>query len=579
MRPPIRLKSSLKKYSRDLDKAISPQETAARALARFSAINLDVCAGEKRVDTGRLGIPVFMSLCGADARAIMPTRKQMGKGSSEAQARASALMELAERFSFFSFRNFATPVNVGSWNEAAELFGPELIDINEIIRSVNDDVSPGDAKAALNLASWCFYPVTELKNERRVIAPLDWFWLLGEFNGSSAGNTQEESLLQGLSELVERHVCALADKSRATLPTINPDTFTDPVLINLVQAFKREGVRLILKDISMGAPLPAVAALAWDPATFPASSEIVFTAGVATSPQKAAIRAITEVAQLGGDFCSNSRYEASGLPKFSSLDECRWLLVGPKVAAGDLADISHPDIAEELRAAAKALAPINVYAVDITHPDLAIPAHYVFAPGLEFRERDRNQSVGMFVGRKLAEEEDPRKAFADLRELARIFPGAHYPPFYEGLLALRVNDPNAASEAFAKALDSQPDDESRALTSFYEGYALTRADKWREAEEPLRRAAALAPDSRDYASLLGVSLYKQGRHDEAEKRFCDALNADKGSAMDLANRGACRIALGKTREAGEDLRAALELDPSLDFARKLLRDIEPDDKE
>ena len=33
----------------------------------------------------------------------MPTRKQMGKGSSAEQAEASALMELMERFAFFSF--------------------------------------------------------------------------------------------------------------------------------------------------------------------------------------------------------------------------------------------------------------------------------------------------------------------------------------------------------------------------------------------------------------------------------------------------------------------------------------------
>lgn len=573
MPSPILIHSSPKTYFRDLDKAVPPEETVSRALKRFAALDLDICAGVKRVDAGRLDIPVYMSLCGGDARAVMPTRKQMGKGSSPAQARASAIMELVERFSFFSFWQRPGQTTSASWSEARELFGSEILPVNEIIKSVNDNVSPARAEAALNLVRWRFYPVTNLKTGEIFRAPIDWFKTIGEFNGSSAGNTPEESLLQGVSELVERHVCALIDKSRPTLTTIIPADGDDPVLLSLLAAFEREGVRIILKDISLGGALPAVAALAWDPATFPEKSEIVFTAGVATSPAKAAVRAVTEVAQLAGDFCANSRYEASGLPKFSSLDECSWLLRGASASLSSLPDISADDIGEELRKTLDGLAPINVYALDLTHPDLDIPAHYAFAPGLEFRERDRNQSVGLFVGRKLAEEAPPDEAARGLQTLATLFPDAHYPQFFKGLLALREKDFANAKREFELAVEIQPDDEARALASFYAGYALTRLEDWILAETPLRRATALSPGARDYASLLGVCLYKQARYDEAEKAFCDALNADKGSAMDLANRGVCRQALGKLAEAREDLEIALELDPSLDFARLRLAEI------
>ena len=60
----------------------------------------------------------------------------------------------------------------------------------------------------------------------------------------------------------------------------------DPVLAGLLAAFDREGVRVWLKDVSLGLSVPTVAALAYDPATFPRSSEIVFTAGTASSPTK-----------------------------------------------------------------------------------------------------------------------------------------------------------------------------------------------------------------------------------------------------------------------------------------------------
>ena len=91
--PVIRLQSCPKGYTRDLDKTISPQETYERVQARMQAAGLDILAEVRRVAVGRLGIPVYLSVCGRDARGIMPTRKQMGKGSSPEQARASALME------------------------------------------------------------------------------------------------------------------------------------------------------------------------------------------------------------------------------------------------------------------------------------------------------------------------------------------------------------------------------------------------------------------------------------------------------------------------------------------------------
>ena len=105
---------------------------------------------------------------------------------------------------------------------------------------------------------------------------------------------------------------------------------------DLVQRFKAQGIELILKDFSLGMPAPTVAALAWDPTTLGKTSEIVFTAGTSSSPVKAAIRAVTEVAQLGGDFCTNACYEASGLPKFASLDECQWLLEGETCSLSSL---------------------------------------------------------------------------------------------------------------------------------------------------------------------------------------------------------------------------------------------------
>ena len=144
--PVIRLQSCPKGYTRDLDKTISPQETYERVQARMQAAGLDILAEVRRVDVGRLGIPVYLSVCGRDARGIMPTRKQMGKGSSPEQARASALMELMERFAFFSFWQRLPHMVSATWAEAEERFGKDLLPIEEICRSVDDSLSPEQAR-------------------------------------------------------------------------------------------------------------------------------------------------------------------------------------------------------------------------------------------------------------------------------------------------------------------------------------------------------------------------------------------------------------------------------------------------
>lgn len=96
----LELKSCPKIYSKDQDKAVSPEETVSRVKALLGEKCNGVLKCTRKVDTGRLGIPVFISECGDTAREVMPTRKQMGKGASVIQAEASALMELVERFSF-----------------------------------------------------------------------------------------------------------------------------------------------------------------------------------------------------------------------------------------------------------------------------------------------------------------------------------------------------------------------------------------------------------------------------------------------------------------------------------------------
>ncbi len=573
----IRLTSCPKGYVQDLDKAITPQETIARVRQRLNEAQLDILAHTKRVDTGRLGIPVFLSVCGQDARRIMPTRKQMGKGSSAAQAEASALMELMERYAFFSFWEREFPLPPLSWSKAEkQLAADTLIPLREMLASVQDSLSEDAARRILDLHSWLFYPATSLTQEREVWLPLDWFKLLSEFNGTAAGNTREESLLQGICELVERHVCAIVDREHTITPTIAHDSIEDPTLQALLNAFAAQNIHLVLKDFSLNMPVPTIGALAWDATTLGKTSEIVFTAGTAASPAKAAIRAVTEVAQLAGDFHTGACYEASGLSKFTRLQDIEWLLQGEFVSLSSLPSVEKNDIRDEVLDLAQQLEKMGypVYAVETTHPLLDIPAHYCMIPGFSFRERDTNQSLGLFVGRKLVEEESEEKAQNGLAELERHYPNAHFLPFFKGMLALRKSDLVQARACFTQAIPLQPDTDAQALATFYLGYAWTLENQWTEAIPFLQQASQLCPDMKEYGNLYGVALFKTQEYAKAATVFEQVLTIDKGSIMDIANLGLCHKFLGDTAQARHYLGAALELDPTLEFARVHLSELD-----
>jgi len=571
----ISLNSCPKVYTKDQDKAFAPAETVARVKSLLEANCHGVLAKTDRVDTGRLGIPVFVSSCGPQAAEIMPTRKQMGKGASPEQAEASALMELVERYSFFSFWSEQSNFTEKTWSQASVCWPDKLIGIDKILQSVHETLPEDQAVKVLDLVSWKFHPALNLLTEAVEYVPLDLFKKLNEFNGSSAGNTFEESLGQGLCELVERHVCCLVDRERMTLPTIDLDSCEDPVFQDLVNRYQNNGVTIILKDFSLDFPIPTIGAVAYDSKTFPALSEIVFTAGTAASPLKAAVRALTEIAQLAGDFETSRVYEASGLPKFTAIEQLEWLEQGELKLLNELPSVEHFDILIELKRMAKGLAEMGYtsYGVDTTHPDLGVAANYGFVPGFDFRERTPHASLGLFVGRILAEESSFEDAEAGLDVLESIYSDAHFIPFFRGLLALRMQDTSFAAIMFEIAEPLQPAGPERALAAFYAAYALSLEERWVETVPYLDRAIGFDEEVKEYFNLRGVARFKAGEYQSAAADFEAALAIDSGSPEDLANLGLCHKFMGNPEQARDYLEAALALNPELHYARDHLKDV------
>ena len=61
---PIRLEDCYKTYTFDQDKVITPEETVRRFKERLAGVDLDILKEVRRIDNGRLDIPIYFSITG-----------------------------------------------------------------------------------------------------------------------------------------------------------------------------------------------------------------------------------------------------------------------------------------------------------------------------------------------------------------------------------------------------------------------------------------------------------------------------------------------------------------------------------
>ncbi|MBT8371354.1 MAG: YcaO-like family protein [Deltaproteobacteria bacterium] len=570
----VKLNDAYKRFTLDQDKIFTPDETVKRFQKKLKQIDLDILKSTLRIDNGRLNIPVYFSTCGADAEAVIGTKKQMGKGGTPQQAEASAVMELAERFSFFSFAKNPKNFFIDKYANVKD----DAVGFEMIAQSVHDesDDLPVARKIFENLPlkwTWGY----NLTREKEVLIPFDWFFAINEFNGPSAGNCVEEALIQGICEIVERHTSSVVSHNKLKVAAIRPDSVTDPLVVEMFQKYKNAGVHLYLSDFTLDTGIPTVGAMAYDPATFPDLSEIVWTAGTTPDPQKALSRALTEVAQLAGDFNTGANYVASGLPKFSTIEEARFVIdPGSQVDITDLPDISDKNLKTEILNCLSALAAnsMDVLIVNTMHAKLKIPAFYTIIPGAHFRERSLGTSVGMFAAKHIFENRPAPEAILQLESINKLLAEKYYIHFYLGASHLAVNDPAAALGYFRRSLDLEPTVQDIPSIYSYFGVALKELGEFRQALEILKKGERLDKERTDIYNLMGFCHFKLQEHEKAIENFKKVIQLDPSSAIDYANIGSNYRQMGEKDKAIRYYQMALTLDDSIQFARDNLKELQ-----
>jgi ribosomal protein S12 methylthiotransferase accessory factor len=269
----------------------------------------------------------------------LPIFSTSGKGMDAELAAASALAELMERLQNLAFYMstiyFSEPENCSPADESPTTFkysadeqslrAEELVERDFILLRgllAQQKITKSGLKEYLtNGLHWqtmrCV-PFINHVTDNKAWVPFRFLqWIVGS-NGMCAGNSREEALVQGLSEICERYVLKRFYTHPFTPPEIPLDYFVGvPIYERIRQLQKDAKLKISIKDCSMTIGLPVVGVLL----VSPDNRNYCFHLGADPCPITALERCFTELYQGR----RRAFYPIVGLPEDEQpLDHSSW---------------------------------------------------------------------------------------------------------------------------------------------------------------------------------------------------------------------------------------------------------------
>jgi ribosomal protein S12 methylthiotransferase accessory factor len=323
-----------------------PVETVAEMeplMREIGALDLVDCT-----EKDRHGIPCFAII--RRRAGTSHTQVHVGRGITPEEAQASAMATAIERFSA-EYRG--DPMKLALYEEIG-------------IRRAIDPVELVLARSLEAGEKIHWSPSWDLLGKEEAWVPSNAVFLpyntLGEAkglfasdpNGLAAGNTRDEAILSGLLEVLERDALSRAERNHTMGRRISAE---DPGPVrDLLARFGGAGIEVTLWLTEGRTRIPTVVAAADDPVTRDPAF-LVIGAGTHSSPQAAAIQALTEVAQRravriqGGLTASDEReafVQRVGYDRMKRLNR-EWFAPADSVDLRDIPDLSTPTIGGDLR--------------------------------------------------------------------------------------------------------------------------------------------------------------------------------------------------------------------------------------
>jgi ribosomal protein S12 methylthiotransferase accessory factor len=365
----------------------SSRETLQTGLNQLKKLSTPIDFKITQIDHDFLNIPIFQ---------FQSKLTSTGKGLDEDSAKASAIMEFIERYSWKKFLCFNQEnIVYAAMDELSDVgFNEEYFSNNLIENSV---IKKNFSKIKKIKMRWI--KAYSISNDRFIWYPLFWHKAVNLSNGLASGNSFTEAIVQATCEVIERNVYSKIVYSEETSPTIDVNPSRWPRVASLLDEFKSNEVRLILKDMTDSIKIPSILAWAHDD-----SCDIVKDVcgmGTHLSPEEATIRAITECAQARAQLLQ----ERASFVNPKSLDQYymkrnkkgrmlfnnddfyeRMANNSESINLSEIEDLQSNDIFDDLKVLINLLKKKSheICIINKTHPELCIPTIRIFIPTLKY---------------------------------------------------------------------------------------------------------------------------------------------------------------------------------------------------
>ncbi|MBP1908127.1 YcaO-related McrA-glycine thioamidation protein [Methanolobus bombayensis] len=398
--PEINIDRSLS-FIEGTQRVLDENNTLERTKDKLKSIGVTRIASITDLD--RLGIPVFSTIRPSAAEGAISVYS--GKGSTETQARISAMMEgfercLAERQGL----NENVKENISSIH---------TIDSYDNLSGNGNAINPPSLLIAENydpqaLIEW-IHAWDLLKNEETFVPANSVYHPYDEpgrtlklfrsnTNGLAAGNTIEEAIFHGLLEVIERDALSTAEFGR------NPGkeiilTEEDGENYEILRKFTDNEVAVKLWALNHDTEITTVVAVT-DDVRLKDAALLVMGAGAHLKPEIAVRRALTEAAQSRVVQIHGAREDTErekfvreiGYDRIKRMNKY-WYEDGEQISMKDLKDLSKTTPAESIDVIAGQLKKVtdSAVVVDLSRENVAVPVVRVIIPGFEMYTLDRER--------------------------------------------------------------------------------------------------------------------------------------------------------------------------------------------
>lgn len=335
-----------------------------------------------------------------------------GKGTTEIQAKVSALGEAVERYSGI-FWGDEYRVNA-SYQELL----PDAVHPNACMLYSESQFARREDRASSRTDDFQYVPrrfdeeakidwtpIWSMNQQKYRYLPttfcyyghpdLPRHFAAADSNGSAAGNSLEEAVLQGFSELVERDSVAIWWYNRIQRPAVDIDSFDLPYLDELRAYYKTLGRDLWALDLTTDLGVPTFAVVSRQLGR--PVEDIIFGFSAHLDPQIALLRAATEANQYLPAFLEQlpdgrtrywwERQEAIEWWQTATLDNQPYLVPDPDLPVKRLSDypaLASDDVRDDVLTCIEIArrCGLEMLVLDQTRPDIGLSVAKVVIPGM-----------------------------------------------------------------------------------------------------------------------------------------------------------------------------------------------------